>query len=163
MLADKYRKKQVLSQGKHVLCIFAGPNTWPDKIRVFFVKRIDKGDEMRSLDRILVLLPFIFFAFCAFPAKVNSQPFGMVQQKGDTESQKSLLSTPGGRFVFGQVSASEKDQFMLDTYTGRLWKISKRGDIGLFLTTIPYRTADGKYTPTPDPLQVPDKGKTGKK
>ena len=118
---------------------------------------------MRSLDRILVLLLFISFVFYVFPVKANSQPFGILQQKGGTEAQKSILSTPGGRFIFGQVSASGKDQFMLDTVTGRLWKISERGDIGLFLTNIPYRTGDGKYAPTPDPLQAPDKGKTRKR
>lgn len=110
---------------------------------------------MKSRDRILLWLLFLFLAFYVFPLKANSQPFGILQQKGGTESHKDLLSTPGGRFVFGQVSASGKNQFMLDTHTGRLWKISERGDIGLFLTSIPYRTAEGKYVPKPGLLQVP--------
>ena len=32
------------------------------------------------------------------------------------------LSAPGGRFVFGQISTLGRDQFMLDTQTGRLWQ-----------------------------------------
>jgi hypothetical protein len=35
--------------------------------------------------------------------------------------QQKTLSSPGGRFVFGQISEFRRDQFMLDTQTGRLW------------------------------------------
>jgi hypothetical protein len=49
------------------------------------------------------------------------------------DSASSVLSTPGGRFVFGQVSSFRKDQYMLDTSTGRLWVItvSKEGVLRL--------------------------------
>lgn len=33
------------------------------------------------------------------------------------------LATPGGRFVFGQISVYRRDKFMLDTQTGRLWLV----------------------------------------
>lgn len=32
------------------------------------------------------------------------------------------LSTEGGRYVFGQISDYRRDQYMLDTKTGRLWQ-----------------------------------------
>lgn len=32
-----------------------------------------------------------------------------------------VLSTPGGRYVFGQISEGRIDQYLLDTQTGRLW------------------------------------------
>ncbi|MDE2106171.1 MAG: hypothetical protein KGL39_53620 [Patescibacteria group bacterium] len=37
--------------------------------------------------------------------------------------QQKVLQSPGGRFVFGQVSEFRRDQYMLDTQTGRLWAI----------------------------------------
>lgn|SRR5487761_1938432 len=33
------------------------------------------------------------------------------------------LSAPGGRYVFGQINQMARDQYMLDTQTGRLWRI----------------------------------------
>ena len=81
-----------------------------------------------------------------------AQPFGMLSQQGRQESQKQVLSSSGGRFVFGQISDSAKDQFMLDTCTGRLWKISERGDIGTFLKSIPYSNSGGTYSPVPEEL-----------
>ncbi len=35
----------------------------------------------------------------------------------------SLLQNSNGRYVFGQISSFRRDQFMLDTHTGRLWEI----------------------------------------
>lgn len=32
------------------------------------------------------------------------------------------LSASGGRFVFGQVSEARRDQYLLDTQTGRMWR-----------------------------------------
>jgi hypothetical protein len=37
--------------------------------------------------------------------------------------QFSSLQSPNGRYVFGQISTFRRDQFMLDTQTGRLWEI----------------------------------------
>jgi hypothetical protein len=34
------------------------------------------------------------------------------------------LSTNSGRFVFGQIGGYRRDQYMLDTHTGRLWLIT---------------------------------------
>jgi hypothetical protein len=34
----------------------------------------------------------------------------------------SVLSASGGRYVFGQVSEARRDQYLLDTQTGRLWR-----------------------------------------
>jgi hypothetical protein len=67
-----------------------------------------------------------------------------------TMDKGKVLSAAGGRFVFGQISDSGKDQFMLDTLTGRLWRIGESSDVGMHLRPIPYRTEDGKYSPLPD-------------
>jgi len=67
---------------------------------------------------------------------------------------QKMLSSPGGRFVFGQISEFRRDQFMLDTLTGRLWVKTIRtppknvdgtqpeGDGIEFLDPVPY--ADGQ-------------------
>jgi hypothetical protein len=39
------------------------------------------------------------------------------------ENRIAVLSSPKGCFVFGQISAMRKDQFMLDACTGRLWEL----------------------------------------
>jgi len=41
-----------------------------------------------------------------------------------TPPQQKTLSNPSGRYVFGQISEYRKDQYMLDTQTGRLWSIT---------------------------------------
>jgi len=33
-----------------------------------------------------------------------------------------VLAAPGGRYVFGQISDWRRDQYLLDTQSGRLWK-----------------------------------------
>jgi hypothetical protein len=38
-------------------------------------------------------------------------------------SPPQMLQAEGGRFVFGQVSEYRRDQFLLDTRSGRLWRI----------------------------------------
>ena len=113
--------------------------------------------------RIFLLQVALFLMISFLPQNVIAQSFGMLSQQGRNESQKQVLSSSGGRFVFGQISNSEKDQFMLDTYTGRLWKISERGDIGTFLKSIPYSNADGKYSPVPEKLPHSENGKPAKR
>ncbi len=83
-----------------------------------------------------------------------AQPFGVMSSQGPQRPQNQVLSSPIARFVFGQVSDSSKDQFMLDTRTGRLWRISERGDIGMFLTIVPYCDSEGKCQNLPE--QTPD-------
>ena len=78
-----------------------------------------------------------------------AQPLGLMSQQTQKSPHKGSLHSSNGRFVFGQISDSTKDQFMLDTQTGRLWRISETGRIGLFLQTVPYKSADGEYRDLP--------------
>lgn len=75
----------------------------------------------------------------------------------------SVLSSSTGRFVFGQVSESSKDQFMLDTVTGRLWRIAETGEIGLHLRPVPYRDEEGKLTLVPEGITEPKPKRAMKK
>ena len=70
-----------------------------------------------------------------------------------TEKPKQeILSSDKGRFIFGQISDSSKDQFMLDTVTGRLWRIAETGAIGMYLRAIPYRNDEGEISPVPEEI-----------
>lgn len=48
-------------------------------------------------------------------------------------SETNVLSSDNGRYVFGQVSQARKDQYLLDTKTGKLWNVvaNKEGEISL--------------------------------
>jgi hypothetical protein len=89
--------------------------------------------------------------------RAGAQPFGISQQGTPAQPVVQCLSSVRGRFVFGQVSDSSKDKFMLDTVTGRLWRISESGEIGIFLSPVPYRAKEGKYSFLPDETRAPEK------
>ena len=79
---------------------------------------------------------------------VFAQTIGITPQQSEKPGQE-VLSAENGRFVFGQISDSSKDQFMLDTQTGRLWRIAETGAIGSFLRAIPYRDDKGELSLVP--------------
>jgi hypothetical protein len=97
---------------------------------------------------ILSLFSFVLFG------SINSyaQPLGLMSQQPQQTSQQKVLSSANGRFVFGQISDSSKDQFMLDTLTGRLWRIAESGAIGIFLRSVSYRNEDGKCSALPESI-----------
>jgi len=100
---------------------------------------------------LMILSSLSFSSIVLFgSANIYAQPLGLMSQKPQEESQQKLLSSSNGRFVFGQISNSSKDQFMLDTFTGRLWRIAESGAIGIFLRSVPYRNEDGKCSPLPE-------------
>ena len=104
---------------------------------------------MRLQSRIGTILaaPAFFILLASFSA--DAQPLGFGTPQQPQESHYGVLCSAAGRFVFGQVSDSSKDQFMLDTVTGRLWQIAESGEIGVYLRPVPYRTAEGEYNPLP--------------
>ncbi len=74
--------------------------------------------------------------------------------------QNKVLSSPdtNQRYVFGQISDFRRDQYLLDTKTGRLWQkvCAKSGDKGsgddnclAVLQIVPYLTLDDKISITP--------------
>ncbi len=110
----------------------------------------------RNKKRSVVTFTFISL-FLLSATTVLSQPFGIGSSQVQKEPRQEILNTAGGRFVFGQISDSPKDQFMLDTVTGRLWRIAETGEAGMFLRAVPYRTAEGKLSPIPE--DISDTGK----
>lgn len=104
--------------------------------------------------RFLGILGITVAVFCVgIFGEANAQ-FG-VSPTQVTMDKGKVLSAAGGRFVFGQISDSGKDQFMLDTLTGRLWRVGESSDVGMHLKPIPYRKEDGKYAPLPEGIQEP--------
>jgi len=79
-----------------------------------------------------------------------AQPFGLRSSTEQKEARFHILSTKNGRYIFGQISDSHKDKFMLDTLTGRLWQIAESGEVGLYLRPVPYRYGNGKYGNLPE-------------
>ena len=59
------------------------------------------------------------------------------------DSSYSALSAPGGRYVFGQIGLARADQFMLDTQTGRLWRLVVDKNDAPLLQIVPYQMTDG--------------------
>jgi hypothetical protein len=112
--------------------------------------------RVRCMFGIPVLVFFLGIAGVAH-AQFGVSPTQVTMDKG------KVLSAAGGRFVFGQISDSSKDQFMLDTLTGRLWRIGESSDVGMHLKPIPYRAEDGKYSPSPDGVQEPKPKEPAKK
>ena len=94
------------------------------------------------------------------PSPGRAQPLGLVQAQARAESRRVTLGSQHGRYVFGQVSDSDKDTFMLDTATGRLWRIAESGAVGLYLNAVPYRYKKGTFSPLPP--EEPDAGDEGR-
>lgn len=104
-----------------------------------------KKGRAKMHNRVSVFL--LLFASCISTAEAEPVEVKLPQQK--------MLSSPGGRFVFGQISEFRRDQFMLDTQTGRLWVKTVRtppknedgtqpaGDGIEFLSPVPYEDGDG--------------------
>ena len=118
---------------------------------------------MEGRRRFLATLALALALFGFFPQSAPAQPIGLMSAPAPQKPQPNVLSSPGARFVFGQVSDSGKDQFMLDTWTGRLWRIAESGGVGVFLNPVPYRLKDGKYEPLPDAVPEAGRREGGKK
>jgi hypothetical protein len=101
-----------------------------------------------------IFLSVLILITMVSPMKVWAQ-FGTISQQPQTKNQFSILNSENGRFAFGQISESSKDKFMLDTLTGRLWRIAESGGVGLYLTPVLYRVEQGEYNPVPE--EVPNK------
>ncbi|MBW1734433.1 MAG: hypothetical protein JRJ09_04525 [Deltaproteobacteria bacterium] len=95
------------------------------------------------------------------PVNVYAQPLGLGAGEKVQQPQQKVLSSHGGRFVFGQISGSAKDKFMLDTATGRLWRIGESGKLGIYLQPVPYRHGDGKCTALPEEIPAGSAGRSG--
>lgn len=89
---------------------------------------------------------------------VATQVFAAGAEK--TPQQPKALSASNGRYVFGQISEFRRDQYMLDTQTGRAWKIIMRpykdkdgadlpGDGFPVFDIVPYVDIEGKLSVTP--------------
>lgn len=48
----------------------------------------------------------------------------LAEDPARNQTQQKNLSSQNGRFVFGQISGLARDQYMLDTQTGKLWQLT---------------------------------------
>jgi hypothetical protein len=123
------------------------------------VKEREEVEPMVKLVGILTASMAVF-ALSLSPAFAQ---FGLTPSPSQKLSSQGVLCSGIGRYVFGQISDSNKDQYMLDTETGRLWRIGESSDLGTHLRAIPYKDEQGKvfYWPTATPGEKP-KGKPKK-
>jgi len=114
---------------------------------------------VRSTKTAILVIPLSLLVLLG-ATTVCAQPFGLGSPQL-RPSQNKILSSENGRFVFGQASNSSKDQFMLDTVTGRLWRIAETGKIGIFLKSVPYLNEKGERSVFPGKItnSAPDKSK----
>lgn len=108
-----------------------------------------EGRKMVRNIKIVIMVMPLFLLVLLVAVSVYAQPLGIASSKIQQQSQRKVLSSANGRFVFGQISNSNKDKFMLDTVTGRLWRIGESGKIGIFLKSVPYLNAEGKCSVLP--------------
>jgi len=99
---------------------------------------------MKIMTAIATALLISSTAFAAEPVKVKPPA-------------NKLLTTENGRYVFGQVSEMRRDQYMLDTKTGKLWNIvaatTGEGEFKqevTILQPILYKHQDGRWLPDPE-------------
>jgi len=116
----------------------------------------------RSIKMAIMAMPLLLMVLVGVTG-VYAQPLGIGSSKIRQQPQQKVLSSDNGRFVFGQISGSSKDQFMLDTATGRLWRIGESGKLGTFLKSIPYRNAKGECTILPGEVSDVTPKKSGDK
>jgi hypothetical protein len=106
---------------------------------------------MLKYHKVLIVVVVLILSLGVGLSRVHAQ-FGLGGAPPSQKVEPKILSTGNGRFVFGQISESNKDKFMLDTFTGRLWHIAESGEVGIFLRPVPYRVGEGKYDPLPEDL-----------
>jgi hypothetical protein len=92
----------------------------------------------------------------------HAQPLGFGTSQQGSEAPSGVLASSNARFVFGQISDSGKDQFMLDTFTGRLWRIAESGKLGTYLKPVLYCAEDGQCFPVPQDGPKPEKQLKGR-
>jgi hypothetical protein len=107
----------------------------------------------RNLKMVIMVMP-VFLVLLLGVGGVYAQPLGIGSAQKQPEPQYEMLSSENGRFVFGQISGSSKDQFMLDTATGRLWRMGESGKVGIFLKSVPYLSSEGECSALPDKITV---------
>lgn len=61
------------------------------------------------------------------------------QEKTRSRHVTPILAAANGRYVFGQISEMRQDQILLDTQTGRMWR----------MVIVPTKGPDGQYTDVP--------------
>ena len=112
---------------------------------------------MTGHGKIVVMVFALFLSVFFSLTTAWSQPFKLSSPEQE-EPRYQVLSSEGGRYTFGQVSGSDKDKFMLDTLTGRLWRIAESGKVGIYLMPVKYRIGDGEYSDLPGDNQDSRKG-----
>jgi len=90
---------------------------------------------------------FCFLVLYLFKGVALAQPVKVVPP------QNKILESSGGRYVFGQISKYRRDQYMLDTKTGRLWNIAENDKKQSWLQIVPYGNVNGRMSVIPGDIK----------
>lgn len=101
---------------------------------------------------------FIFMVMPCIPSTTGAQLPGFGSSQPEIKSSQKIMSSNNGRYVFGQISDTDKDRFMLDTITGRLWWVTESGKIGMYLKPVPYKTGEDTYSLIPEEIEASIQG-----
>jgi hypothetical protein len=71
----------------------------------------------------------------------------------EAKSTGRILSSTAGRYVLGQISENAKDQFLFDTQTGRLWRLTVTDDSMKVLKEVPFVDINESFTPSPSAIE----------
>lgn len=70
-------------------------------------------------------------------------------------SNRPAVLGGAGRYVFGQINEYNADQYMLDTMTGRLWRLVDTADgTSSVLEPVPFALPDGRSQVLPPPADA---------
>ncbi len=89
-------------------------------------------------------LLLMVFAIVGATSVVAKEP----ETKG-IDFETNVLTAPGARYVLGQISKNRKDQYLLNTETGRVWQLVIDKEGTLFLQPIFFQSLQGKMVATP--------------
>jgi len=93
-----------------------------------------------------IIIGIVVLSIC-FSHNIHAEPVEVIPPQNKT------LVTNNGRFVFGQISGMKRDQYMLDTQTGRLWQIVQSIDESVTLQIVPYKHIDGNVSVVPEDVE----------
>jgi hypothetical protein len=71
----------------------------------------------------------------------------------ESKSTGRILGSSTGRYVLGQISDNAKEQFLFDTQTGRLWRLTMTDDSMMVLKEIPYVDINDVFAPSPNSIE----------
>jgi hypothetical protein len=79
--------------------------------------------------------------------------FTIAYSQDGKASGGKILGSSTGRYVLGQINDNSKEQYILDTQTGRLWRLAATEDSIKVLREIPFVDINDQLAPSPNSVE----------